>query len=209
MFRFVSLLLVFVCTANFLFAASPQKTTDAIVYGGAGVTVDDTIVSGSLVVFPGNVVETHDDHFADLKQPGSTIRLLGHSRAKYTGASIELLSGSAVVTSANAFIVSTPCYSVKSSSANARFSVVSYQGRIYVAAEKGSIEVKTATATRNVMAKTITISGCGTSPAVVQEVGSSDFIAKVIFGAAGAAAMATVVLVPKQEVSSQSPNPRH
>ena len=130
MFRFVSLLMVFVCTANLLFAASPQKTTDAIVYGGAGVTVDDTIVSGSLVVFPGNVVETHDAHFADLKQPGSTIRLLGHSRARYAGASIELLSGSAVVNSVNAFTVTTPCYSVKALTANARFSVVPYRGHV-------------------------------------------------------------------------------
>ena len=78
-----------------------------------------------------------------------------------------------------------------------------------MAAEEGSIEVKIGTTMHNVMAKTIAISGCGASPAVVHEVGGSDFIAKVVFGAAGGAAIAAVVVLPKQEISSQSPNPRH
>jgi hypothetical protein len=95
-----------------------------------------------MIAYPDDRIETHSGNHASMTFNGNTIIVLGNTNLKLEANAAELISGGTVVSTTTRYAVHSGCFSVQPSSASARYSVVPYQGRIYIHAEEGEVIVK-------------------------------------------------------------------
>ena len=194
------------CLALQSIAAGPNAPVyTAIVYGGSETTVDDTVVINQMAAFPENSVQTHSDKTARLSFHGNELTLLGNSRVQLHTDSAEL-SGGVVVTTTTRFIIKSDCFTAQpAASGSSRYSVVPYQGRLYIHAEQGDVLVKAKRELHVPAGKTAAIIACGKPGQILEFTRDGDLIDKLVLGGAVAAGAATITNLPCQPVSAESP----
>jgi hypothetical protein len=193
------------CLAAQSIAAGPVPSgTTAIVSGGPGTTVGDVHVVTTMAAFPGDVVETHSDHFSRLTLEENGLTLLGKSKIQLLPNAANLMSGGIVVSTDTKYEVRTDCFSVVPVSKSTKFSVTPYEGRIYVYAEQGDAVVrKTKPGQREVrvpQGKTLAIANACKPGERMDFAGQSDTAFKIAMGAAAASGVAVVCSLP-QDIS--------
>ena len=163
------------------------------------------MVMDKMTVFPEDEVETHTDKVANLTARGTSLNVLGKSHIKYHVESAELLSGGTSVSTTSRFMIKSGCFSAQpAAETGSRYSVVPYQGRIYIHAEQGDLLVKTKREMRVPSGKTVAITSCGKPGEVVQFAGDSNVISKLLFGSAVATGAASSIII-KQAISGECP----
>jgi len=156
-----------------------------------------------MAAFPEDDVETHSDKMANLTFSGSSVTVLGNSHIKLHVDAADLLAGGTSVTTSTRFAVRSGCFSAQPFDAiNARYSVVPYQGRIYIHAEQGDLLVKARRELRVPAGKTAVISSCGKPGEILEFTSGSNLPYQIVFGTALAAG---AIAITQQPVSGESP----
>ena len=205
MFRLFAITLLVLCLVMNVLAGEPAPPkVVAVVTGGGSTTVSGTIVVDKMAAFPEDDVETHSEKMASLTFGGNTMIVLGNSHVRLHAAAADLLSGGTVVTTSTRFTVQSSCLSAQPiAMSNSKYSVVPYQGRIYIHAEQGDVLVKARRELRVPSGKTAVISSCGKPGEILEFASGSNLPYQIVFGSAVAAG----VIVITQPMSSESPKP--
>jgi hypothetical protein len=111
--------------------------------------------------------------------------VLGKSHIKFHTESADLLSEGTAVWTTSRFAIKSRCFSAQPvAAAGSRYSVVPYQGRIYIHAEQGDLLVKARPEMRVPAGKTVAITSCGKSGEVMRFVGGNEFPLQAVFAGA-------------------------
>jgi len=174
-----------------LAAGPPAMGSVAIVRAGREVFIGGTQVLDMMIIAPGEVLDNRGRNFALVLAGGTSLRVMGQSRVRYNLDFAELLSGQVSVTTTSGFQLRAGCYSVSPAAAvNTEFDVVPYQGRTYIHARAGDVDISAKRTLHVPGGKTAAITGCGTAAEKIEVVGSNTQAAKILFGAAAPAAVA-------------------
>jgi len=162
------------------------------------------MVMNKMAAYPDDRIETHSDKHASVTLNGNSIVVLGNSNLKLEANAAELVSGGTVVKSSTQYVVHSSCFSVQPAGP-ATYSVVPYQGRIYIHAEQGDIIVKTRREMRVPAGKTVAIAACGKPAETLDFAGNREWPYKLVFGGATGAGIAVIPILPRN-VSAECPH---
>ncbi len=176
----------------------------AVVFAGPDTTVDGTVVIDRMGAYPEELVETHSANAATMLVTGTVIQVLGNSRVRYHGTSAELLSGEVSVSTVTRFLVMSECFAAQPGPiGNTRYSITTYDSKLYLAAQQGELLVKAGKEMRVPAGRVLAISSCGKPSELMQFVSAGDLRYKAAFGATAAAAGASAIII--RPLSSEKP----
>lgn len=122
--------------------AEAQQTFSGVVQGKGGVTVNDKPVTNSMAVGEGDTVATGADGNAVVSVRGSSVTLPPDSAARFSGNSIQLTQGKALVSTARKLSAKAGSNSV-SLSASGRYDLSIVGDVLHIAATRGAVKVET------------------------------------------------------------------
>jgi hypothetical protein len=196
-------MLVFLLGAG-LAADPPSLGSLAIVRAGPGTFIEGVQILDMMTITPGEILETRGREFASIFLQGTSLRVMGLSRIRYGAAFAELISGQASVTTTSKFRIRSGCYEVEPMLlGNTEFDVVPYQGRIYVSANNGDVQIRARRKFRVPNGRTAAITGCGTAAEKIELAGTSA-APKIIYGGTSLAGGATTLMM-LGNASAESP----
>jgi hypothetical protein len=121
-----------------LFAAD---STPAMLYTNGAAWINGAHVPRpSLAIFAGDLLQTRSDSLVNIKQPGSTVAVLGDSLVKFEGSSVEIDHGGVSVSTAKQLATTVGDIRVTpASEAWTEFTVVDVNGTVKILAKKGDL----------------------------------------------------------------------
>ena len=94
----------------------------------------------ALAIFIGDLLQTRSDSFVNIKQPGSSVAVLGDSLIKFEGSSVEIDHGGVSVSTAKQMMTTVGEIKVTpASDAWTEFTVVDVDGTVKIVATKGDL----------------------------------------------------------------------
>jgi hypothetical protein len=145
----LSWVLVFVFPASIVMA----DATSAMLNSTGNVTVNGAPVDRATAVFPGDQVQTGANSLATLTSAGSSVVLPGNSRMVFSRSLVNVLCGTAVITTQRGLgvkvgkVVVQPARGVES-----RFQVTQNEGELQIIAKEGTLAVDNGSTTTSLMA---------------------------------------------------------
>jgi hypothetical protein len=114
----------------------------AVLHSEGGVWVNGFEISGSTVVFPGDLLETKPGFVANLDAEGSAVVIQPESVVKFQGTFLSLEHGSVSVGTSTSMSVHVSCIKVEPvSSERTQYDVADVSGTMQVAAKKGDVNI--------------------------------------------------------------------
>ena len=136
--KFISWMMVILCPLS-LAAADAGS---AVLHSEGGVWVNGFEISGSTVVFPGDLVETKPGFVANLDAEGSSVVIQPESVVKFQDTFLSLEHGSVSVGTSTSMSVHVSCIKVEPvSSERTQYDVADVSGTMQVAAKKGDVNI--------------------------------------------------------------------
>ena len=125
------------------FSLLAADTGAAMLYTSGAAWVNGAHVPYSAsAILAGDVVQTRSDSLANINQPGSTVMVLADSLVKFEVASLDVIHGSATVsTSRETALTAGDIKVTPVSSAWTEFNVTHLNGAVRIAARKGDLSV--------------------------------------------------------------------
>ena len=135
--KFVSWMMVLLCPLSLTAA----DTGSAVLHSEGGVWVNGFEISGSTVVFPGDLLETKPGFVANVDAEGSSVVIQPESVVKFQGTFLSLEHGSVSVGTSTSMSVHVSCIKVEPvSSERTQYDVADVSGTVQVAAHKTRCE---------------------------------------------------------------------
>jgi len=121
-----------------LFAAD---STPAMLYTNGAAWINGAHVPHpSLAIFSGDLLQTRYDSLVDIRQPGSTVAVLGDSLVKFGGNSVEIDHGGVSVSTAKQLATTVGDITVTPASEGwTEFTVVDVDGTVKILAKRGDL----------------------------------------------------------------------
>jgi len=117
-------------------------TGSAVLHSEGGVWVNGLEVAESIVVFPGDLLETKPGFVANLDAEGSSVLIQSESIVKFQGTFLILEHGSVSVGTSTAMSVHVNCIKVEPvSKERTQYDVVDISGTVQVAALKNDVNI--------------------------------------------------------------------
>jgi hypothetical protein len=136
--KFVSWIMVILCPLS-LTAADAGS---AVLHSEGGVWVNGFEISGSTVVFPGDLLETKPGFVANVDAEGSSVVIQPESVVKFQGTFLSLEHGSVSVGTSTSMSVHVSCIKVEPvSSERTQYDVADVSGTLQVAAHKNEVNI--------------------------------------------------------------------
>ncbi|MFY9681501.1 MAG: hypothetical protein WA416_19425 [Candidatus Sulfotelmatobacter sp.] len=136
--KLVSWMMVILCPLSLTAA----DTGSAVLHSEGGVWVNGFEISGSTVVFPGDLLETKPGFVANVDAEGSSIVIQPESVAKFQGTFLSLEHGSVSVGTSTSMSVHVSCIKVEPvSSERTQYDVANVSGTVQVAAHKNDVNI--------------------------------------------------------------------
>src|SRR5271169_178556 len=136
--KFVSWTMVILCPLS-LTAADAGS---AVLHSEGGVWVNGFEISGSTVVFPGDLLETKPGFVANIDAEGSSVLVQPESVLKFQGTFLSLEHGSLSVGTSTSMSVHVSCIKVEPvSSERTQYDVANVSGSVQIAAHKSDVKV--------------------------------------------------------------------
>lgn len=129
-----------------LFAADSNP---AMLYTNGAAWINGSHVPHpSLAIFSGDLLQTRYDSLVDIKQPGSTVAVLGDSLIEFNGNSVEIDHGGVSVSTAKQLATTVGDIRVMPASETwTEFTVVDVNGTVKIIAKKGDLTLTDGTQT--------------------------------------------------------------
>lgn len=188
-----------------LFLALPAicAAPEGILRSSPGTTVDGTVAPDGMHIFGGQILRTPHGQFGDLLTRGTSLRLLSDTKLEFDGDSAELIEGGVALTTSTKFRVHTGCADVvPAASSSSRYTVQLQQKTVYITADDRDLTVRAKKEVRVPTHKTVAVY-CG---AVAQDIVflGREAGPKIVLGA-GAAGSAAAAVLPRNDISAESP----
>lgn len=170
------------CAMVILFPLSlvAADSGSAVLHSEGGVWVNGFEISGSTVVFPGDLLETKPGFVANVDAEGSSVVIQPESVVKFQGTFLSLEHGSVSVGTSTSMSVHVSCMKVEPvSSERTQYDVADVSGTMQVAAHKNDVNITEG----GVLQKT---NAQGTSP-IASVVHEGQQATRVVSAACGAA----------------------
>jgi hypothetical protein len=136
--KFVGCIMVILCPLSLTAA----DTGSAVLHSEGGVWVNGFEISGSTVVFPGDLLETKPGFSANVDAEGSSIAIQPESVVKFQGTFLSLEHGSVSVGTSTSMSVHVSCLKVEPvSSERTQYDVADVSGSVQVAARKNDVNL--------------------------------------------------------------------
>jgi hypothetical protein len=136
--KFVGWTMVILCP----FSLVAADTGSAVLHSEGGVWVNGFEITGSTVVFPGDLLETKPGFVANLDAEGSSVLVQPESVMKFQGTFLSLEHGSVSVGTSTSMSVHVSCIKVEPvSSERTQYDVANVSGTVQVAAHKNDVNV--------------------------------------------------------------------
>jgi hypothetical protein len=124
-------------------------TGSAILRSSGGVWVNGAEVADSIVIFPGDSLETKPGFIASLDAVGSSVLIRGESILKYQGTYLVLEHGTVAVETSTSMSVHVNCMRVDPvSNERTHYDVSDVSGTMHVAAHKNDVNIRQGAALR-------------------------------------------------------------
>lgn len=129
-----------------LFAADSNP---AMLYTNGAAWINGSHVPHpSLAIFSGDLLQTRYDSLVDIKQPGSTVAVLGDSLIEFNGNSVEIDHGGVSISTAKQLATTVGDIRVMPASETwTEFTVVDVNGTVKIIAKKGDLTLTDGTQT--------------------------------------------------------------
>jgi hypothetical protein len=136
--KFIGWIMVILCPLSLTAA----DTGSAVLHSEGGVWVNGFEISGSTVVFPGDILETKPGFSANIDAEGSSVAIQPESVVKFQGTFLSLEHGSVSVGTSTSMSVHVSCIKVEPvSSARTQYDVADVSGSVQVAARKNDVSL--------------------------------------------------------------------
>jgi len=136
--NFVCRMMIVLCPLSLMAA----DTRSAVLRSEGGVWVNGSEVTGSTVVFPGDLLETKPGFVANLDAEGSSVLIQPQSILKFEGTFLSLEHGSVSVGTSTAMSVQVNCIKVEPvSNDRTQYDVADISGAVKVAARKNAVNI--------------------------------------------------------------------
>jgi hypothetical protein len=143
-------------------------TGSAVLHSEGGVGVNGSEITGSTVVFPGDLLETKPGFVANIDAEGSSVLIQPESVVKFQGTFLSLEHGRVSVGTSSSMSVQVNCIKVEPvSSERTQYEVADVNGTVQIAARKNDVNI-TVSGVSSVLQKTQPQGG-STLSAVVHE----------------------------------------
>src|SRR5580700_8837286 len=121
----------------------------AVLHSEGGVWVNGFEISGSTVVFPGDLLETKPGFVANVDAEGSSVVIQPESVVKFQGTFLSLEHGSVSVGTSTSMSVRVNCIKVEpTSKAWTQYDVADVSGKVQVASHKDDVNITQGAALR-------------------------------------------------------------
>jgi hypothetical protein len=136
--KFVGWMMVILCPLSLTAA----DTGSAVLHSEGGVWVNGIEISGSTVVFAGDLLETKPGFVANLDAEGSSVVVQPESVVKFQGTFLSLEHGSVSVGTSTSMSVHVSCIKIEPvSSERTQYDVADISGAVQVAARKNDVNL--------------------------------------------------------------------
>ncbi|MGA8502052.1 MAG: hypothetical protein WB683_10920, partial [Candidatus Sulfotelmatobacter sp.] len=136
--KLVSWMMVILCPLSLTAA----DTGSAVLHSEGGVWVNGFEISGSTVVFPGDLLETKPGFVANVDAEGSSVVIQPESVVKFQGTFLSLEHGSVSVGTSTSMSVHVSCMKVEPvSSERTQYDVADVSGTMHVTAHKNDVNI--------------------------------------------------------------------
>jgi hypothetical protein len=136
--KFVCWMMVILCPLSL----GAADTGSAVLHSEGGVWVNGFEVTGSTVVFAGDLLETRPGFVANIDAEGSSVLVQPESVVKFQGTSLSLEHGSVSVGTSTSMSVQVSCIKVEPvSSERTQYDVANVSGAVQVAARKNDVNI--------------------------------------------------------------------
>ena len=151
--------LALVLTAGLLLTSLPAVSAapEAVLYAGAGATIDGVAAFNGSRVFVRSVLHTPKGQVSDLIVPGSSIRFLASTGSRFLGDSADLLEGGVTLKTSTKFSIHSGCMTASPLSAGARYTVQLLEKTVYVSVHEGEVQVHSLRGVRVSGGKTVAV----------------------------------------------------
>jgi hypothetical protein len=124
------------------FSLVAADTGSAVLHSEGGVWVNGFEITGSTVVFPGDLLETKPGFVANLDGEGSSVLVQPESVVKFQGTFLSLEHGSVSVGTSTSMSVHVSCIKVEPvSSERTQYDVANVSGTVQIAAHKNDVNI--------------------------------------------------------------------
>jgi len=136
--KFVGWMMVILCPLSLTAA----DTGSAVLHSEGGVWVNGFEISGSTVVFSGDLLETKPGFVANIDAEGSSVLIQSESVVKFQGTLLSLEHGSVSVGTSTSMSVHVNCIKVEPvSGERTQYDVADVSGSVQVAARKNDVNI--------------------------------------------------------------------
>jgi len=124
-------------------ALAASDPGSAVLRSNGGVWVNGTEVVASIVIFPGDLVETRPGFVANLDAEGSSVLVQSESVVKFQGNYLDLEHGGVSVGTSTLMSVHIKCMRIEPvAAARTQYDVIDRTGAVHVAARKNDVNIK-------------------------------------------------------------------
>jgi hypothetical protein len=131
------LLLVVVFGASLL----PAQTGGAMLYANGNVKVNGQAAGDSTSIFPGDKVDVTESSSVSINRSGSSVVVSPNSSIKYDSSSVEIMSGTARVSTIKGMSAQAGQITVAPKTGVAKFDVLKLDDKVTVASREGALTV--------------------------------------------------------------------
>jgi ferric-dicitrate binding protein FerR (iron transport regulator) len=131
------LLLVVVFGASLL----PAQTGGAMLYANGNVKVNGQAAGDSTSIFPGDKVDVTESSSVSINRSGSSVVVSPNSSIKYDSSSVEIMSGTARVSTSKGMSAQAGQITVAPKTGVAKFDVLKLDDKVTVASREGALTV--------------------------------------------------------------------
>lgn len=175
--RTVTTLLAVLAIVMLCASLSSAQNNGAMLYANGDVKVNGQAAGYSTSIYSGDKVEATSAAAGSINRSGSSVVVSPNSSIQYDAASIELLQGSARVSTSKGMSAKIGDVVVSPKDANAKFDVTRNGDKVVVASRGGSLTVRDGNQTTTVAPGASTeLALAGNAPVVASETNQTNFL---------------------------------
>ena len=138
-------LMLLAVTASLLLAVSPSlllaQASGAMAYVHGTVKVNGSNVGDSSSVFAGDQIETAPSSAVSINRTGSSIAVNPDSKVKYEGSSIEVMAGSARISTTKGMAAQVGGLTITPKDGSAKFDVINTGNQVVIESHSGALSI--------------------------------------------------------------------